>query len=56
MLNTREFLLPLTVSSAAPGPVIVRLSVMSSWPPVRTMVPVSPGWKTMLSVPRWALA
>src|SRR5262245_27302084 len=54
--KTRERLLPLTVSLAAPGPVIARSPVMSSSPPVRAMVPVSPAWKSMTSAPGWALA
>ena len=33
--------LPLTVRALAPGPLIVTLSVMSSWPLVRAMVPVT---------------
>src|SRR5262245_33765087 len=55
-LKTRERLLPLTVSLAAPGPVIARSPVMSSSPPVRAIVPVSPESKAMVSAPGWALA
>src|SRR5215468_6439065 len=54
--KTRERLPPLTVSLSAPGPLIFRPSVMSSSPPVRAMVPVSPSPKTMVSGPAWALA
>src|SRR5215468_2355684 len=54
--KTRERLLPLTVSLAAPGPVIARSPVMSSSPPVRAIVPVSPESKTMVSAPGWASA
>jgi hypothetical protein len=55
-LKTRERLLPLTVSLSVPGQLIFRPSVMSSSPPVRAMVPVSPSSKTMVSAPAWALA
>src|SRR5262249_11753654 len=54
--NTRERLPPLTISWSAPGPLIFRSSVMSSSPPVRAMVPISPSSKTMVSAPAWALA
>src|SRR5262245_53964818 len=55
-LRTREVWLPLTVSRSAPGPLIFRSSVTSSSPLVRAIVPVSPGWKMMMSAPAWALA
>src|SRR5262249_27943558 len=54
--KTRERLLPLTVSLAAPGPLIARSPVMSNSPPVRAIVPVSPESKAMVSAPGWALA
>jgi hypothetical protein len=55
-LKIREVLLPLTVSLSAPGPLMARSSVMSSSPPIRAIVPVSPGWKVMVSAPAWLLA
>src|SRR5262245_14769786 len=45
---------PLTVRALAPGPLIVRLSVMSNWPLVRAMVPVVA--KSIASAPGLALA
>jgi hypothetical protein len=52
MSNTREALFPLMVMSGVPlpsiSPSIVRLVVMSSWPLVRTNVPLArPGAKLM---------
>src|SRR5262249_57085929 len=45
---------PLTVRALAPGPLIVRLSVMSNWPLVRPTVPVTA--KSIVSAPGLALA
>src|SRR6266851_7422014 len=54
--NTREALLPLTASWPAPGPVMVRLCLMSSSPLVSVMVwPSRLGAKTMVSL-LWAAA
>src|SRR5260370_24477313 len=54
--NTREALLPLTVSWPAPGPAMVRFFLMSSSPLVSVMVWKSRlGAKTMVS-PLWAAA
>src|SRR5262245_20008384 len=44
----REASPPLTVITPAPGPWMVTGQVMSNWPR-RVMVPLSPGWKTMVS-------
>jgi hypothetical protein len=41
MKKTREALLPLTVRTVAPGPKMVRLSVMSNSPVVSVIVPVT---------------
>src|SRR6266481_890408 len=54
--NTREALLPLTVSWPAPGPAMVTLWLMSSSPLVSVMVwPARLGAKTMVSL-LWAAA
>src|SRR5713101_7513161 len=54
--NTREALLPLTVSWPAPGPAMVTLCLMSSSPLVSVMVwPSRLGAKTMVSL-LWAAA
>src|SRR3954468_18854484 len=45
---------PLTVRALTPGPLIVRLPVMDSWPLVRVMVPVVA--KSIASGPGLALA
>src|SRR5262245_30211673 len=45
--KTRLALLPLTVSLAAPGPLMVMLLVRRNWPPVRVRVPCRLGAKAM---------
>ena len=45
----REALLPLTVSAPEPGPLIVTERTTGNCPVVSVMVPVNPGWNTMVS-------
>src|SRR6185436_7175780 len=47
--NTRPASLPLTARLRAPGPVIVRLLSISSWPAVRVTVPVTSGPKVIVA-------
>src|SRR5262245_40718684 len=56
MEKTRLTPLPLTVKWPAVGPWTVTASVAANSPPVRAMVPASPGWKSTTSAPGWALA
>src|SRR5262245_65970845 len=56
MLKIRLCWLPLTASRSAPGPSMVRASVMLNWPLVRGIVPFSPSAKAVVSAPGWALA
>jgi hypothetical protein len=41
-------------ATSAPGPLLVRSSVILSWRPARAMVPASPGAKSMTSAPGWS--
>jgi hypothetical protein len=43
--KTREAWLPLTVSTPAPGPAMVRSLPMANSPELRVIVPVKPAWK-----------
>lgn len=51
-----EAWLPLIASTFAPGPLKVRLPVISITPLVRRIVPLRPVWKTIVSLPGAALA
>src|SRR5260370_42085676 len=42
--NTREAWFPLTVTPLAPGPVMVRFSLIARSPGVAVMVPATPAW------------
>ena len=53
--KTRDALLPLTVTTPAPGPWRSTESVMSSSPEVSVMVPVTPEANWMMLAPRLAL-
>ncbi len=54
--KTRLVWFPLTVSQKAPGPWIVRLSVINKAPLVSAMVPCNPGAKLITSGPGRPLA
>src|SRR5690349_19523392 len=51
MWNTRLILLPLTVSTLAPGPAIVTSSLIASSPPVSAMLPTTLDAKLIVSAP-----